>query len=253
MQDPCRCQYSVTIHTPLITSITHHQAQRQNNKTTRATTTTNKLTYFHCLINLSIQMSRLASTLVGPLLIATAALALPVCDNVNPKLSCGASYTNEDACSAAGCCWDTNEGVVHPCFAPAISGYLYTELQNTPGVRSGTLSLTQESGIFGGGDFTTLDMTITQETTSRTHIKIVPQGSTQWEIPESLIPRPGGVYDGPDAVTRVQISEPTTPLEIVISRADSSTATEENIFIFSKDMVFQEQYLQYVLGVPSGK
>lgn len=97
-------------------------------------------------------------------------------------------------------------------------------------------------------------MTVTQETAYRTHIKILPQGSTQWEIPESLLPRPGGVYDGTEALTSVQITDdPTQPMEIVISRLEEHVATSENIFLFNKMMVFQKQYLQYVLEVPSGK
>ena len=213
---------------------------------------------------------RYSSSVVGAVALLSSTsttTALPVCQDVSPKLSCGISYTNEATCSAAGCCWDatttstatstttaTTTATTPSCFAPAVSGYTYTELQNTPGIRSGTLTLTQESGIFGGGDFTTLDMTVTQETTARTHIKIVPPESTQWEIPESLLPRPGGLYEGTDALTSVQITDDATkPMEIVITRADQNSETEENIFLFSKDMVYQEQYLQYVLDVPSGR
>ena len=178
--------------------------------------------------------------------------AEPVCENVSPKLSCGLSYTDENACNNAGCCWDANEE--KPCFAPVVNGYLYTETENSGGVRSGTLELSSESGIFGGGDFTSLDMTVTQETTARTHIKIAPPQSTRWEVPESLIPRPGGIYDGADALTNVEItSDPTQPMEIVISRVQENSATAENLFVFSKMMVFQDQYLQYVLEIPTGK
>ena len=188
------------------------------------------------------------------LLLASGAAAAPTCDNVMPKLSCGASYTAEGTCAAAGCCWDATQDVIHPCFAPAISGYAYTEVQNAGGVRSGTLALTEESGIFGGGDFPSLDLTVTQETTSRTHVKVTPVASTQWEIPESLLPRPGGTYDGTEALTSVYITEnPAEAMEIVVSRVDTDTAAEEDIFIFSKNMVYQEQYLQYVLEIPSGR
>jgi hypothetical protein len=198
-------------------------------------------------------MLRFLTSLVVSFWLA-ASTALPVCDNVTPKLSCGLSYTDETSCATAGCCWDASPDAIHPCSAPAINGYLYTEQQNSPGLRSGTLALSAESGIFGGGDFATLDLTVTQETTARTHIKIVPPASTQWEIPESLLPRPGGNYAGSDALSSVQITEdPSQPMEIVISRVDETTATTENIFMFSKMMVFQEQYLQYVLEVPSGK
>lgn len=205
----------------------------------------------------SSRMMRISS-LIGSLTalssVFLASTSAQVCDNVTPKLSCGLSYTTEAACTGAGCCWDSSSEASPACFAPAVTGYYYTETQNAGGVRSGTLALSSESGIFGGGDFASLDMTVTQETESRTHIKIVPTESTQWEIPETLLPRPGGNYDGNDALTTVQItSDPAQPMDIVISRVEENSANAENIFIFSKNMVFQEQYLQFVLDIPSGK
>ena len=43
----------------------------------------------------------------------------------------------------------------------------------------------------------------------------------------------------------------TSPLELVVSRQVNGVATGELIFILSKMLVFQDQYLQFVLGIPS--
>jgi len=48
-------------------------------------------------------------------------------------------------------------------------------------------------------------MDVTQETATRTHIKIYPDGEKRWEFPEDLLPRPGGVYTGKDASTKTII------------------------------------------------
>lgn len=73
----------------------------------------------------------------------------------------------------------------------------------SPSLTSGTLALVEPSGMLGP-DFTDLTMAITQETADRTHIKIAPP-TARWEIPESLIPRPGGQFEG-DANTQYIVS-----------------------------------------------
>lgn len=108
-----------------------------------------------------------------------------------------------------------------------------------------------------GPDFTDLTLDITQETADRTHIKIspsIPLYGERWEVPEFLIPRPGGQYEG-DANSQYIVSssqeDPGTPLELFIARKEDGEVTNEIIFILSKMLVFQDQYLQFVLGTPS--
>lgn len=173
-----------------------------------------------------------------------------VCTDVYPHLSCGLGYTEESACSSAGCCWD---GSV--CFAPKINGYKYKELISEDGYQSGSLSLSEPSGLFGP-DFNDLSIEITQETMERTHIKIVPTNEDRWEIPESVLPRPGGRYTGKDKMTKTILTAPkddaNSPMEILISRVNKlNLPTADVIFIFSKMLVFQDQYIQFVLGSPS--
>jgi alpha-glucosidase len=107
-----------------------------------------------------------------------------------------------------------------------------------------------------GPDFTDLTLDITQETADRTHIKIAPSVALygdRWEVPESLLPRPGGAFEG-DANSEFVITssaqDPGSPLEIIVTRAEDGEATTEPIFILSKMLVFQDQYLEFVLGTP---
>lgn len=104
---------------------------------------------------------------------------------------------------------------------------------------TGTLSLNQPSGLNFGADFTTLNMVVTQETESRTHIKITPPGEARWEIPESILPRPGGVYSGRNAQTKTIIKpqnddDEYNNMEILITRMNNSHPTGELIFAFTK-------------------
>lgn len=172
------------------------------------------------------------------------------CTDVYPHLSCGLRNENERSCKSAGCCWDESAG---QCFAPAIFGYKYTSTLEEPGRQQGTLRLNEPSGISFGQDYVELDVSITQETKDRTHIKISVPGIDTWEIPESLIARPGGLYTGDAAAVATHVvpqddDDPYDNMEILINRMNGHRPTSELIFVFTKMLVFQEQYLQFVLG-----
>lgn len=174
------------------------------------------------------------------------------CTDVYPHLSCGLRSENEISCKDSGCCWDESEGL---CYAPAIFGYQYTALVDEPGVQQGKLALNEPSGIAFGADYSELDISVTQETKDRTHIKISVPNIDTWEVPEFLIPRPGGVFTG-DATTQTHImpqqdDDPYDNMEILINRMDGRKPTAELIFVFTKMLVFQEQYVQFVLGSTS--
>ena len=177
------------------------------------------------------------------------------CADVYPHLSCGLTYTTEADCNSAGCCWDATPEALNSCFAPKINGYSFTPTVTSPSITSGTLSLIQASGILGP-DFTDLTLDITQETADRTHIKIAPSTALygeRWEVPEAVLPRPGGVFEG-EANSQYIISasaeDPGPPLELFVARTEGGEVTNELIFILSKMLVFQDQYLEFVLGTP---
>lgn len=169
------------------------------------------------------------------------AVAGQVCTDVYPQLSCGLSYTDQASCEDAGCCWSGSM-----CYAPKINGYAYSgddEMQN--GVMNGNLTLIDPSGIFGP-DYTDLQISITQETHNRTHIRITVPDVEQWEVPDSLLPRPGGTYLEEAATVPSFIT--TSPLQLAIFRTENGVPNGEAIFFLSKMLVYQEQYIQTVLA-----
>lgn len=186
-------------------------------------------------------------------LVSTSAIVAQKCTNVYPHLSCGLHYDYANSCEQAGCCWDAD---LSTCYAPVIYGYQYTETEGSPGVMRGSLSLNDPSGISFSEDFKKLDIDIIQETPTRTHIRIVPSGIDRWEVPEELIPRPTGIYEGKQALTKTLVisqhdDDEYDNMEILISRVDKGIPNGELIFVFTKMLVFQDQYIQFVLGVPN--
>eukprot|EP01034_Spumella_vulgaris_P035102 gene35102-43277_t len=84
------------------------------------------------------------------------------------------------------------------------------------------------------------------ETASRTHVTIIPSGSDgvqAWQVPEAIIHRPGGEYQRTDG-SEIQIS-PQAPFQMKIKNGDN------DLFVLSKMLIFQEQYVQIVLSTPS--
>jgi hypothetical protein len=111
-------------------------------------------------------------------------------------------------------------------------------------------------------------MSITQESAARTHIKISPPPSSvkRWEIPESMLPRPGGLYSQ-EALTSTTIKSHNdnmyNTIEVLVTRTQTpevpaSTpepmagveAPTPEVLLAFKSMVFQDQYLQIVLETP---
>jgi hypothetical protein len=157
-----------------------------------------------------------------------------VCENVYPHLSAGLSHKSESSCTSAGGCWDGSS-----CFIPKIYGYEYQSTSDDPYHMTGTLSLNEPSGLKFGTDFSELNMEVIQETASRTHIKISPNGEARWEVPESVLPRPNGVYGGSSSETKTTIKpqnddDAYNNMEILISRLNHNLPTAEVIFVFTK-------------------
>lgn len=156
------------------------------------------------------------------------------CDNVYPQLTAGLSHADEASCHSVGACWNGEN-----CFIPKIYGYEYKAVSESAGKSSGTLSLNEASGLKFGTDFSELNMDVTQETETRTHIKISPVGEKRWEFPENLLPRPGGLYTDVDAATKTIIKpqnddDQYNNMEILVSRQKHGVPTGEVILAFTK-------------------
>lgn len=162
------------------------------------------------------------------------------CENVYPHLSAGLKTKTEDSCTSSGCCWDSNLG---SCYLPKINGYKYTEQHSDGSSFGGDLVLNSPSGAFGP-DFENLSVEFTQETAHRLHMKITPKGEDRWEVPESVLKRPKGSSKIRDSSMKAHIIE--DPFQFAIRRSGST----QDLFYMSKMLVFQDQYIQFVLGTP---
>lgn len=165
--------------------------------------------------------------------ISTATLASTasavVCDDVYPHLSFGIGY-DETKCLASGGCWETAG-----CYFPKVPGYSFAETERSKGVVKGNLTLIEATGALGP-DYKNLNLEITQETKSRTRVLITPTGVDAWQVPESIIKRPGGVYTGLGA-SEIILS-PKDPFQMSIKSG------KDTLFTMSKMLIFQEQYVQ---------
>lgn len=122
----------------------------------------------------------------------------------------------------------------------------------------GTLDLKESSDLFNGIDFSQLSVDITQETNLRTYIKIAPVGVSRWEVPDNLLPRPGGIYNASDSQNpgflKSEYSVALDPFSINVERKSAGVnpnAPADIIFNMSGNFVFQDQYLQFELVTPS--
>ena len=164
-----------------------------------------------------------------------------VCDGVYPHLSAGLKFTEVGSCQSAGLCWDEN---VNTCFMPKINGYKYSETLSTDTSFGGDLTLKASSQALGGKDFENLQVNFQQETKNRFHMKISPKGEDRWEVPEVALKRPQGSSSLKESDMQYDIIP--DPFQVVIRRSKST----QDLFFISKMLVFQDQYIQFVLGTP---
>lgn len=189
-----------------------------------------------------MRLIMLALGVVATLLAPNVAAEAPVCDGVYPQMSCGLRYNTEQECSSVGCCWDASQST---CFFGKINGYTYSESFKDDSSFGGDLKLKAPSGGFGP-DFENLSVQFIQETSKRVHMKIAPTGADgqRWEVPDSVLPRPKGSSRLSSSSMQYHIVE--DPFQVVIRRAGST----QDLFFLSKMLVFQDQYIQFVLGTP---
>jgi alpha-glucosidase (family GH31 glycosyl hydrolase) len=181
-------------------------------------------------------------SVLSSIAVATAHTAVAsVCDGVSPHLSFGLGYGTAAKCQAAGGCWE-DAG----CYFPKVNGYEFQKnaLQSSSRSTKGNLTLISPSGALGP-DYTHLNLNIEQETNTRMHIKIFPD-EDRWEVPESVFPRPTAAADN-DVRSDMNVFIPKNPpFELIVNRG------KQPIFILSKMLIYQDQYMQVVLALPKG-
>lgn len=165
-----------------------------------------------------------------------------------PSISCGVNNNDEVSCGNVGCTFSNGE-----CTIPSTGGYSFTP--SSAGSSSGIMEIRSPSGLFFGKEYSELSIQVDQETVDRTHIKIVPVGIDRWEVPEELLPRPGGSYTGRDALTYTNVSNNAEgSVEIVVRRTNDNVAKGEGdedwVMKLNSQLVYQDQYLQFILDMP---
>lgn len=194
----------------------------------------------------------------NPFSVSSAVNTLGSCVFNVPKLTCGVAYQHKAACHDVGCCWDDANDT---CYVSEASEYLIdinTDISDYDNsTQNAFLTLNQPNSVHFGMDYEELNLKIIQETPSRTRIRIDPTShskehtnplDTLWEIPESIITRPGGRYTGGEQQTNTVMKSTENGFEIITRRIESNS---EDDFIFKfTQLIFQEQYLQFVLEKP---
>jgi alpha-glucosidase (family GH31 glycosyl hydrolase) len=123
---------------------------------------------------------------------------------------------------------------------------------------TGILTRATTNDLFNKDDFLELSVSIVQEAQLRTHITIQPTNSERWTVPESLLPRPGGLYDPNDpsyaGAPHSKAEVTSDPFNIQVTRSSSGSnpyGRNDVIFNLTNDIIFQDQYIQFVLKTPS--
>lgn len=165
-----------------------------------------------------------------------------VCEDVYPHLSFGIGYDTDAKCNNFGGCWDAS---TLSCYFPKINGYqlITNKAKSTSSHLEGTLTLIEPSGALGP-DFQSLGIEITTEQKDRLHVKIFPQSSKAWEIPDEVLPRSDSQYEKDDSDLTFFVPK-SPPFELVVQRG------KDVVFLLSKMIILQDQYLQVVLGSAS--
>jgi alpha-glucosidase (family GH31 glycosyl hydrolase) len=166
------------------------------------------------------------------------AWALPMCEDVYPRLKMSLSIHTKLQCSEKGGCWFDDDNA---CFFPNAVGYRYSEGKRSAHSFQGNLTLLRSSGALGP-DVDHLNVDVSQESEARTHIKIYPSTADAWEIPDSIIPRPGA--KNPKSTSSNVIMD-AIPFSLKIERENQS------IFELDHNLIFQEQYIEIILNTPS--
>ncbi|WIA20582.1 hypothetical protein OEZ85_004970 [Tetradesmus obliquus] len=115
--------------------------------------------------------------------------------------------------------------------------------------RTTQLSLVNEQLQQYGQSFEQLTVQVTPETASRLHVKVAPTGQQLWEVPESIVPRPGSEpgLSSSSLQYAVELSQPGQPFGLTVNRKSNGQP------IFDTNghrFIFKDQYIELTTNVP---
>ncbi|SPO02052.1 related to alpha-glucosidase b [Cephalotrichum gorgonifer] len=124
-------------------------------------------------------------------------------------------------------------------------GYSASNIQTTGNGLTADLKLAGPACNTYGDDLDDLVLSVTYEDDNRIHVKIQDKGNQVYQVPESVVPRPGGSSAADTHNLKFQYTE--QPFSFSIVRAD----TEEVLFDTSSvPLVFESQYLRLRTSLP---
>ncbi|KAH7363309.1 alpha-glucosidase, partial [Plectosphaerella cucumerina] len=124
-------------------------------------------------------------------------------------------------------------------------GYAASNIQQSDDGLTADLKLAGPACDAYGDDLTDLVLSVTYQTDNRLHVKIQDKGNQVYQIPESVISRPGGSSSAGGSNLKFDYTE--EPFSFTVSRAD----TNEVLFDTSAaSLVFESQYLRLRTSLP---
>ncbi|KAK4987843.1 hypothetical protein LTR66_007486 [Elasticomyces elasticus] len=126
-------------------------------------------------------------------------------------------------------------------------GYKAANVKTTANSLSATLSLAGTACNIYGTDLTDLILDVVYETNDRIHVKIQDAASNVYQVPESVLPRPGG-SSGNGYRANIAFSYVANPFSFAITRRSNG----ETLFNTSGSaIVFESQYLRLRTSLPA--
>jgi len=164
------------------------------------------------------------------------------------RVSCapeGAVTTSE--CKARGCQWSPVSDPDAPwCYFPSDWGYIVTSTEHQ--IRTTVVRLERHPSYSNltlfGDDFSSLVLTITEESDTRLRVRLEPESEQRFEVPIEIFPPEDGYTE---RLYKVEITEtPIFSLKI-IRKSTNQAIFDTNL----PGLIFSEQFVQLPIRLPS--
>ncbi|KIK51755.1 glycoside hydrolase family 31 protein [Collybiopsis luxurians FD-317 M1] len=136
---------------------------------------------------------------------------------------------------------------IEPSVLDACPGYKVQNPVTEGAALTADLVLAGKACNVFGNDLEQLKLAVTYETENRIHVKITDANSSRYEVPDSVLPRPNGTFQGSPSAAAIQFNYTTSPFSFTIFR----TTTREVLFTTANHpVIFEPQYLRVKTALP---